>query len=385
MNGADRTTALPFEDELAADLDELSEAGLLREARHEPEGCVSFASNDYLGLRRDPRVVEGAARALREFGAGSGSSRLIGGTLPLTGQLESRLAGFKGYERALVFPTGYQAALGIVSALVGRGDEVFLDKLSHASLIDGARLSGARLRTYRHCSVDGLRRLLDRPPRGRRLVITDGLFSMDGDLAPLGEIGRLCAERSAALMVDEAHATGCLGERGRGAAEALGAEGLVSLSMGTLSKALGSMGGFVCGSAAVIDYLVNRSRGFIYTTAPAPALLGAALAALDVVEAEPERRRRLSEGAGRLRRELREAGLEVPEGRSQILPVVAGENAAALGASAFLRERGFHCPAVRYPTVPRGSARLRISVCSEHTPEQLAGLRDALIAWGGRG
>lgn len=373
--------ALPFEPELSAELAELAKQDLLRSTRSEPAGAVSFASNDYLGLRHDGRVISAAAAAAREFGAGSGSSRLIAGTNELTARLEARLATFKGYEAALIFPTGYQAAVGAITFLVGPGDEVYLDKLDHASLIDGARLSGARLHTFPHGSTARLRRLLEKAPAGRRLIVTDGLFSMDGDLAPLGELGELAARFGAGLMIDEAHATGCLGDAGRGSAEELGCESLVAVSMGTLSKALGALGGFVAASRTVVDCLVNRARSFIYTTAPAPAQVGAALGALEIVEREPERRRRLAERSSSLREFLASAGFDIGPSRSHVVPVILGENRAALSAAAFLLDRGFHVPAVRHPTVPRGTARLRISVSSERTETEISGLVEALAAW----
>jgi 8-amino-7-oxononanoate synthase len=373
--------ALPFQNDLEVELGELGAAGLRRALRPIPPGAVNFGSNDYLGLSRDPRVTAAAAAAAREFGAGSGSSRLIAGSGELVTRLEARLATFKGYEAALVFPSGYQAAVGAIGALIGPGDEIYLDKLDHASLIDGARLSGARVRTWPHGATARLRRLLERAPTGRRLAVTDGLFSMDGDLAPLAELGELCARHGAGLMVDEAHATGCLGARGRGAAELLGCEPAVAVSMGTLSKALGAQGGFIAASRTVIECLVNRARAFIYTTAPAPAALGAALAALEIVENEPARRARLAERAGRLREALRAAGFDTGASTSQIVPVILGENRRALSAARFLAERGFFAPAVRYPTVPRGAARLRLSVSSEHAPEQIDALVAALAEW----
>ena len=373
--------ALPFEPELCDSLRELEAAGLRRTARPAPSGAVSFAANDYLGLSRDPRVIQAAADAAREFGAGAASSRLIAGTTELSLRLETRLAAFKGYQAALVFPTGYQAAVGTISALVGPGDEAYLDKLDHASLIDGARLSGARVHTWPHGATAKLRRLLERAPSGRRLIVTDGLFSMDGDLAPLAELGELASRFGAGLMVDEAHATGCLGARGRGTAELLGCEPLVAVSLGTLSKALGAQGGFIAASRTTIDWLVNRARAFIYTTAPAPAALGAALAALDIVETEPARRARLAERAGQLREALLAAGFDIGRSASHVVPVLLGENEAALSAAAFLAERGFHAPAVRHPTVPRGAARLRLSVSSEHSPEEIDALVAALTQW----
>jgi 8-amino-7-oxononanoate synthase len=373
--------ALPFSGPLEDNLAELEKQDLRRRARGPSRDNVSFADNDYLGLRMDSRLRQAASAATLKFGAGSGSSRLIAGTLELTARLERELAEFKGYEAALVFSTGYQAAVGCLSCLLGPGDELYLDKLCHASLIDGARLSRARLRTYAHGSIEKLRRLLQKPARGRRLIVTDGLFSMDGDLAPLAELGELATRYGAGLMVDEAHASGCLGECGRGSAELLGAEDLVAVSMGTLSKALGSLGGFICASRTVVETLVNGARSFIYTTAPTPGQLAAALAALTVIRSEPQRRARLQQRAVSLRERLFRAGFDVGPGRSHIVPVILGDNASALSAAGYLLENGYHCPAVRYPTVPRGTARLRVSVSSEHSAKQIDGVVGALTAW----
>jgi len=373
--------ALPFSGLLGDELQRLHAEGLRRSLRAAPTGTVSFAENDYLGLRHHPDLAASATAAAREWGCGSGSSRLIAGSSALTARLESELAAFKGYESALVFSTGYQAAVGTLSALAGPGDEIYLDKLDHASLIDGARLSGARVRAYPHGSTDKLKRLLQRPARGRRLIVSDGLFSMDGDLAPLVQLGELAREYGAGLMVDEAHATACLGANGRGSAEALGAEHLVAISMGTLSKALGSLGGFICSSREVVDTLVNRARSLIYTTAPAPPQLAAALAALQLCASDPARRDRLARRSHELLDGLARAGFDTGESVSHIVPVILGDNHAVLGAAAHLRESGYHCPAVRYPTVPRGKARLRLSVCSEHRSEEIAGLIAALVAW----
>jgi 8-amino-7-oxononanoate synthase len=373
--------ALPFRADLQAGLDNLATAGLRRELRVLPTGLVNFGSNDYLGLSRDSRVVEAAASAAHQYGAGSTSSRLIAGTTELVMRLETRLAAFKGQEMALVFPTGYQAAVGTISALAAPGDELYLDKLDHASLIDGARLSGARLHTWPHGHHGRLRRLLDRPAKGRRLIVTDGLFSMDGDLADLPELGELAERFGAALMVDEAHATGCLGASGRGSAELLGCEHQVHISMGTFSKALGAQGGFIAAGREVIEHLVNRSRAFIYTTAPAPALLGAALAALAIVESAPERRARLANRSAHLRQALRDAGFDTGTSVCHIVPVVLGDNEVVLAAMTFLAEQGFYAPAVRYPTVPRSSARLRLSVSSEHPEADIDALVVALTRW----
>jgi len=376
-------------DELRHELQELRERSLLRSLRFAQSAqgtrmvvggreVCAFCSNDYLGLASDRRVRQAAKEAVDRYGAGAGASRLVNASLEIHRELEERLAQFEGTEAALVFPSGYAANLGAICALVGRGDAIFVDRLNHASIIDGARLSGARLLPYKHCDPEHLEQLLRRYTGfRRRLVVTDGVFSMDGDIAPLPELVEVCRRHGAFLMVDEAHGTGVLGEGGRGAAEHFGLRGEIDVLMGTLSKAVGAQGGYIAGSRELIDTLVNRARAFVFTTAICPAACGAALEGLRIIEAEPERRRRLRENARLLRRLLGIATTGA-EGEVPIIPVVLGEAQEALRASARLLERGFWVPAIRPPSVPRGTARLRITVCSEHRAEEIEGLARAL-------
>ena len=332
-----------------------------------PKLCL--CSNNYLGLAGRSEVCEAAARAAVDLGTGAGASRLISGHTPLHEELEQRLASFEGAEAAIVFPTGYMANLGAIGALVGKEDVVFGDRLNHASLIDACRLSDASFRVYPHGDMDALERALDRSRSfRRRLVVTDGLFSMDGDLAPLPEIAELADRYGAIVMVDEAHGTGVLGRSGRGAAEALGVDERITVKMGTLSKALGSLGGFVAGSQGLIDLLRNKSRTFIYTTGLPPAVCAASCAALQIVEREPWLRESLRENAGLVRAEL---GLELPAIVTPIIPSIIGDPETAVSVSAALFDEGLLVPAVRPPTVPKGTSRLRLSVMATHDPDQL--------------
>ena len=367
-----------FDDEL----ERLRDAGLyrtLRQSAGPPDRWVTvdgrrallFCSNNYLGLANHPALADAAARAAREHGVGAGASRLISGSLPIHHALEERLARLKNTEAALLFPTGYHANVGTITALVGRGDAVFSDALNHASIIDGCRLSGARICVYPHADVAGLRQALRDTPAQRRLIVTDSVFSMDGDLAPLPDICEVAAEHDAMLMVDEAHATGVLGPHGAGLIEALGVGDRVTAQMGTLGKALGSAGAFVAGARSLIALLVNRARTFIFTTALPPPVVAAVDAALDIVAAEPERRARLRDNATRLRAELRALGFDVASGETPIIPVIVGSNQDALAASTALLEHGVFVQAIRPPTVPAGTARLRVTVMATHTDEDL--------------
>lgn len=370
--------------------------------RRDPEGreWVDFASNDYLGLAFHPAVVSAGVAALRESGGGSMASRLITGSLEVHQALERDLAALKGAEGALLFSTGYATALGALPALVGPGDFVLLDRLAHACLVDGARLSGARLRVWRHNDVGDLGRLLrwvaaqrkgpsTSPAEGgggrrtgRVLIVTESVFSMDGDVAPLRDIVE-CRDREgpeAWLMVDEAHATGVLGPEGRGWIEAQGVGGQVEIVMGTLGKALGAAGGFIAGSGTLREYLVNRARSFLFSTAPVPAASAAASAALRVARsAEGEaRRRQLWERVGQLHRGLREQGWELPDPVSPIVPLLVGDEACALHLAGRVREAGLIVPAIRHPTVRRGRARLRITLSAAHRPDDVECLLVAL-------
>jgi 8-amino-7-oxononanoate synthase len=325
-----------------------------------------LASNNYLGLANDPAVVAGARAALEAYGAGAGASRLVTGSLDLHRTLEERIAALKGCQDALVFPTGFQANVGTIPALVGRGDVVFSDELNHASLIDGCRLSGARVVRYPHADPGALEAAVRGAPGRRRLIVTDTVFSMDGDLAPLPAIVEVAERHGCMLMVDEAHATGVLGPSGAGAIEHFGLGGRVPVVMGTLSKALGSQGGYVAGDRDLCDYLRTRDRGFVFTTALAPAAAGAALAALDIVRDEPQRRARLHALVGRLVEGARTLGYTVLPTDSAVVGVLIGEAADALAVGASLRSARVWAPAIRPPSVPVGTARMRLTVMATH-------------------
>jgi 8-amino-7-oxononanoate synthase len=371
-----------FEAELASDLDRIERADLRR--RMQPIGSASgpvvdvdgadavlLSSNNYLGLASHPELAAAARTAIDRYGCGTGSSRLIAGHYNLHATLEAEIAEFKGTEAALVFPSGYQANLGTITALVGRGDHVYSDALNHASIIDGCRLARATIHVYPHDDVGALETELRRTPSGgRRLIVTDTVFSMDGDRAPLVELAALAEQYHIVLMVDEAHATGVLGDGGSGLVEATGLRGRIPVQMGTLGKALGSAGAYVAGSRALIDVLTNRARSFIFTTGLAPAAVAAASAAVDVVRREPERRGRLAANATYLRDGLERLGLVVG-GDTHILPIVLGDNARTVAFAAALRRRGVLAHANRPPTVPIGTARLRVTPIATHTRAHL--------------
>lgn len=333
---------------------------------------INFSSNDYLGLSQHPKLKAAAIEATGKFGAGSGASRLVCGTLPVHRELEETIAAFKGTERALTFSTGYAAATGTICALVGKGDVVIVDKLVHASLVDGARLSEADLRVFRHNDVEDLERILvwAKDKNVRVLVITESVFSMDGDCAPLREVVALKEKFGAWLMVDEAHALGVLGPGRRGLVEALGLAGQVDIQMGTLGKAVGSSGGFIAGSETLIDHLVNTARSFIFSTAPGPAAAAAAKAGLDLIASEEgeQLRTQLLQNIETLARPT----------ESAIVPIILGDEERALAAAEALKAAGFLVPAIRYPTVPRGKARLRVTLGASHAREQIEALSNAL-------
>ena len=340
---------------------------------------LNFGSNDYLGYAGDERLARAAIEAIDQEGWGSGASPLITGRGHLHQQLEERLAQFEGTEAALLFSSGFAANAGTVAALVGPGDVVYCDRKNHASLMDGCRLSRADVRPYRHCDWQHLEQLLAKgADRRRRLIVTDGLFSMDGDLAPLQELARIAREHEAMLLVDEAHATGVFGPGGRGTVEAVGIEADVQVRVGTLSKALGSMGGFVAGSRSLIEWLVSKARPYVFSTAPPAAMAAVAIAALDLVEREPQGRRQLLDRARALRAGLSAQGWPSGDSASQIIPLIVGKTARAVELSDALAEKGFYVPAIRPPTVPDGEACLRISLTTGHTEEMIEELLDVL-------
>lgn len=376
---------------LGEELDAVAARGLRRRLRRvggaqdavvEVDGrrVVLLCSNNYLGLAAHPEVTEAAARASRDLGAGSVSSRLISGHMTAHADLEERLAAWKGVEAALLFSTGYHANVGVISSVVGAGDVVVSDELNHASIIDGCRLSRARVAVYRHNDVDSLRETLAACADARRiLVVTESVFSMDGDLAPLAAIADAAEECGAWLMVDEAHAAGVFGPAGAGLVAELGLTPRVHIHMGTLGKALGSFGAYVAGSRPLIDHLINRARSFIFTTGLPPSAAAAARAALDVIAREPGRAAGLLERARTLGDTLRRAGLDVPNVDSQILPVLVGDARRAVEAAERLLERGYYVAAIRPPTVAPGTSRLRLSLMATHDAEHIDGVARELI------
>ncbi|MEN8148368.1 MAG: 8-amino-7-oxononanoate synthase [Planctomycetota bacterium] len=334
---------------------------------------VNLASNNYLGLATDPRVVAAAREALERYGAGSGASRLISGDLDLHHGLEADLADFKSAPASLVFPTGYAAASGTVAAIAGEDDVIFSDELNHASLIDGCRLAPARVVRFRHRDPEHLRALLaNEPCAGRRLVVTDGVFSMDGELAPLPELVAVAAEFDARVVVDDAHGTGVIGGEGTGSVERFGLGADVDVRIGTLSKALGAQGGFVVGSEVLVDWLVHRARTFVYSTGLGPAMVAAAAESLRIVRAEPERRAALRENARRLREGLLAKGHRlIGDEEVPMAVVVLGSPDAAVTVAETLRDRGILAPAIRPPTVPEGTSRIRLTPMATHTPDDI--------------
>lgn len=338
---------------------------------------INLASNDYLALAMHPHICQAVIEAAKRYGVGAGASRLVTGDLHLHHQLEQRFAVFKHAEAALITPTGYMANLAALTALAGPDDVVLLDKLNHASLIDAARASGATVRIYPHRNLDKLHRLLQRSSGARRrLIVTDAVFSMDGDCADLPALCDLRDQYDAILVVDEAHATGVLGDGGAGLAERQHVAGHIDVTISTAGKALGSLGGIVTASAIVIDTLINRARTFIYTTAPPATQIAAINAALDVIEREPQRRLRLADLSQRLRARLQQQGWPLADDPSPILPLIVGDPAAAMKLSDRLETEGFLVPAIRPPTVPADSARLRVSLRADLLDEDV----DRLVA-----
>jgi 8-amino-7-oxononanoate synthase len=384
----------PFDDELNQRLEDLRKQGLHRELRRVDSAqgprikiggktFLNFSSNDYLGLANDPILKEAALKAIEKFGAGAGASRLICGSLAPFHELEEALATFKKTEAALTFSTGYTAAIGTICALLGKEDIIIIDKLVHACIVDAARLSGAKLRIFDYNDLEDLEKILkwadknSKAESGKRkaeiLIVTESIFSMDGDAAPLCEIIALKEKYGAWLMVDEAHATGIIGKNGRGLAEKLGVSEQIEIQMGTLGKALGASGGYICGSRALIDFLVNRARSFIFSTAPVPAAAAAAHAAIEFIQsANGEKRRKILWQ----RIEKLNSTLKIKNSKlsSAIIPILIGNETKAVELAAKLREQNIFIPAIRYPTVARGAARLRMTLTASHSSEDISQL-----------
>ncbi|RAK14272.1 8-amino-7-oxononanoate synthase [Anoxybacillus vitaminiphilus] len=333
---------------------------------------LNLASNNYLGLASDERLIEASIRAAHEYGAGSTASRLIVGNYSLYEQVETELARWKKTESALIFNSGYTANVGIISTLVGRNDLVFSDKWNHASIIDGIVLSRAEMKRYQHNDLDHLEALLKKAPlHKRKLIVTDTVFSMDGDIAPLKGLVELKEKYGAILMVDEAHSSGVYGEGGEGLVHDLRLQEQVDVQMGTFSKALGSFGAYVTGKQWLIDYFVNKMRSFIFTTALPPAVLGSIQAAIHIVQQEEARRKRLHEYSQYFRTKLRDLGFNIGTSVTQIVPVIIGSNELTVQFSERLQERGIAAVAIRPPTVPEGTARIRFSLMATLTKDEL--------------
>ena len=331
---------------------------------------LMMASNNYLGLTFDPRVMEGALKGTQYYGTGSGGSRLVSGTFPLFTDLENQLAKFKNTEKALVFNTGYMANVGTISAVADKNTIIFSDALNHASIIDGCRLSRGSVKAYSHCDVDELKYLLKQVDRNaRKLIVTDGVFSMDGDIAPLDKLYELSRDYNALLMVDDAHATGTIGN-GHGTAAYFNLEKEIDIQLGTLSKSLGSVGGYVAANSTIIDYLVNTSRSFIFSTALSPADIGAALAALQVLETDASVLGRLQENVNYMTDQLISMGIDATN-ETPIFPILIGRNEDTLAVSEYLYEAGIIGTAIRPPTVPIGESRIRLTVTAAHNREQI--------------
>ena len=341
---------------------------------------IMMASNNYLGLTHDLRVQQAAKNAVEQYGTGSGGARLTSGTFPLFNELELGIADFKHTEQALVFNTGYMANVGTVTALMNKNSIIISDELNHASIIDGCRLSGARIERYNHKDIEHAEHILKNYKSSHKMIITDGVFSMDGDIAPLDKLYELGKEYNALLMVDDAHSTGVLGN-GRGTAHHFGLTD-VDVQLGTLSKALGSVGGYVAGRKELIEYLVNYSRSFIFSTALSPADIGAALEALNIVKNEPLVVKQLNENTAYMANKLQSMGIECDD-ETPIFPIIVGDNERALSLAHELEARGIIITAIRPPTVPVGESRLRMTVTAAHSQEQLDyvanTLRDLLV------
>lgn len=375
---------------ISGELIKIKESGLYRELKvvgnsqdtHiEIDGKIflSFCSNNYLGLANHPSVVKAVKDAVGKYGWGAGASRLVSGNMTLHETLENAISRFKGKEAAIVFPTGYMANLGAISTLVSNGDLVICDKLNHASIIDGCRLSGANFRVYAHCNMEKLENILKKSSKyNRKLIVTDSVFSMDGDLAPLPDIVGIARKHKAMVMVDEAHGTGVFGKNGRGVIEHFNLNKEVDVVMGTLSKAIGSLGGYVVGEIDLINYLRNKARSFMYTTALPPAVCAASIAGIKLIQEVPALRESLWHNVRFIKNKLKLLNTDMISSESQIIPILIGDAQKAVEISKLLYKRGILIPAIRPPTVPANSSRLRMTVMSSHTQGDLECLIEVL-------
>jgi len=380
---------------LEKSLSDIKAGGLFRKMRYLETPQAPYAriggrevlllsSNNYLGLCNDDRLKKAACDTVNAYGVGSGGARLLTGSYELHRRLEQELAVFKGTEACLVFNTGYMANLGTISALTDKNWVIFSDSLNHASIIDGCRMSGARVVVYNHCDMADLQRKVSAWRPEFALIVTDGIFSVDGDIAPLPDIVEIAQRRGILTMVDDAHATGVLGPHGSGTSDYFGLRDKIDIQMGTLSKALASEGGYVAGRRVLIDYLVNRARSFIFSTALAPAAIAVSLEALDIIRTEPQRRESLLADAIWLQERLRSAGFHVPESRTPIIAIIVGDPDIAVSFGEALFAEDIYIPAIRPPTVPHGTSRLRISLMATHTRADLERAADAIERVGHR-
>lgn len=353
------------------------------EATFDGRALVNLSSNNYLGLANDPRLNEAAIRAIRTHGAGTASVRTIAGTMDLHTELERRLAAFKNVEAVVVFQSGFTANAGTVAAILGKQDVIVSDRLNHASIIDGARLSRAEIKVYEHANMDSLHEKLAEVEHGRRtLVITDGVFSMDGDVAPLDQVTAIAEAHNAIVMVDDAHASGVMGRNGRGTVDHFNLHGRVHIQVGTLSKAVGVLGGYVAGSRDLIEWLHARGRPFLFSSSHPPAVVAACLAALDILENEPERIQRLWDNTRFFKKGLADLGFDTGRSETPITPVIIGETEDAVTFSERLFAAGVFAQHIGFPTVPQGTARVRTIVTATHTQEQLQQALDAFASVG---
>jgi glycine C-acetyltransferase len=383
------TSKRPQLGHLTAQLDELRAKGTYFKLRvlddeqgpvchHDGREVINLASNNYLGLCDHPKLREAAIAATQKYGVGSGAVRTIAGTMRIHMELEEKIAAFKGVEACVVFQSGFTANAGTVSSILGKQDFILSDELNHASIIDGARLSGAKIKVFRHKDVAHAEELLKEVQNepGRKLVITDGVFSMDGDIGPVKELCDLCDKYGAIMMVDDAHASGVLGRNGRGSVDHFGCTQRVDVQVGTLSKAIGALGGYVCGSRDLIDYLYHRARPFLFSTSHPPSVAASCMAAFDILESEPERIERLWSNTKYFQLQLANAGFDIggkstPQSETPITPVIVGDGRKTMEFSRALFEHGLMATGIAFPTVPEGKARVRCIMTSEHTKEQI--------------
>ena len=389
-------TARPQLSHLTAVLDDLKQRGTffrLRELEdtqgpvciYDGKRVINLASNNYLGLCNHPKLEEAAIQAIKDHGVGSGAVRTIAGTMRIHMELEEKIARFKNVEACVVFQSGFTANAGTVGSILGKDDFILSDELNHASIIDGARLSKAKIKVFRHKDVAHCEELLQEVENepGKKLIITDGVFSMDGDIGPVAELAELAEKYGAIMMVDDAHASGVLGRNGRGSVDHFGAHGKVDVQVGTLSKAIGALGGYVCGSRDLIDFLYHRARPFLFSTSHPPSVAATCIAAFDILEDEPERIERLWDNTAYFKQQLESSGFDIggrttPASETPIIPIILGDGRQTMEFSRELFAQGLMATGIAFPTVPEGKARVRTIMTSEHTREQLDQALDIL-------